>query len=164
MTWFINPRSTYIYRVQTESGVFRTIDPPPPLHPASVSSPRIKGGGVHTRRAVRGWGVKISEDARHWIGLLQYNSSTYKPIQPHPHYPLPPPHIHYGAPIKLTALAADSPWPPWPPWPPSWPSSPDSSAATAVWFTIVTEDPKRSLRDHFRVRVKKSLKQAWAVF
>jgi hypothetical protein len=32
------------------SGVHRTIDPPPPLHPA--------------------------EDARHWIGLLQYNLST----------------------------------------------------------------------------------------
>jgi hypothetical protein len=42
------------------SGIFRTIDPPPPIHPASVSSPR----------AVRGWGVNISEDARHWIGLL----------------------------------------------------------------------------------------------
>ncbi len=55
------------------SGVFRTIDPPPPLHPASVSSPRTKGGEVHTRSAV---GVKISEDARHWIGLLQYNPST----------------------------------------------------------------------------------------
>jgi hypothetical protein len=38
------------------SGAFRTIDPPPPLHPASVSYPRIKGGGIHTRRAVRGWG------------------------------------------------------------------------------------------------------------
>jgi hypothetical protein len=25
---------------------------------------------------VRGWGVNISEDARHWIGLLQYNPST----------------------------------------------------------------------------------------
>jgi hypothetical protein len=58
------------------SGVFRTIDPPPPLHPASVSSPRTKEGGVHTRRAVRGWGVNISEDARHGIGLLQYNTST----------------------------------------------------------------------------------------
>jgi hypothetical protein len=42
------------------SGVFRSIDPPPPLHPASVSSPR----------------TNISEDARHWIGLLQYNPST----------------------------------------------------------------------------------------
>jgi hypothetical protein len=27
------------------SGVFRTIDPQPPLHPASMSSPRTKGGG-----------------------------------------------------------------------------------------------------------------------
>jgi hypothetical protein len=30
------------------SGVFKNIeniDPPPPLHPASVSSPRTKGGG-----------------------------------------------------------------------------------------------------------------------
>ncbi len=45
--------------------------PPPP--------PKAGGGGarVHTRRAVRGWwGVNISEDARHWIGLLQYNPST----------------------------------------------------------------------------------------
>jgi hypothetical protein len=25
---------------------------------------------------VRGWEVNISEDARHWIGLLQYNPST----------------------------------------------------------------------------------------
>jgi hypothetical protein len=38
------------------SGVFQTIDPPPHLRPASVSSPRtngVGGGGVHTRRAVR---------------------------------------------------------------------------------------------------------------
>jgi hypothetical protein len=46
---------TYIEYI-TVSGVFRTIDPPPSLHPPSVSSPRTKGGGVHTRRAVRGWG------------------------------------------------------------------------------------------------------------
>jgi hypothetical protein len=31
------------------SGVFQNIDPPPPLHPASVSSPRTKsGGGTHS--------------------------------------------------------------------------------------------------------------------
>ncbi len=58
------------------SGVFRTIDPPPPLHPARVSSPRTKGRGVYTRQGKRGWGVNISEDARHWIGLLQYNPTT----------------------------------------------------------------------------------------
>ncbi len=64
-------QSTYIYRVQ--SSVWRLqnycIDPPPPLHPENVSSPRTKGGGVHTRRAVRGRGINISEDARRWIGL-----------------------------------------------------------------------------------------------
>ncbi len=27
----------------------------------------------HTRRAVRRWEVNLLEDARHWIGLLQYN-------------------------------------------------------------------------------------------
>ncbi len=67
---------TYI-EYRAESGVFRTIDLPPPLHPASASSPLTKGGEVHTRRAGRGWGgVNISEDARHWIGLLQYKPST----------------------------------------------------------------------------------------
>jgi hypothetical protein len=66
---------TYI-EYRAVSGVFPTIDPPPPLHPASVSSPAPKAGEVHTRRAVRGWGVNISEDARHLIGLLQYNPST----------------------------------------------------------------------------------------
>jgi hypothetical protein len=45
---------TYI-EYRAVSGVFRTNDPPPPLHPASVSSPR-KGGGLYIRRAVRGWG------------------------------------------------------------------------------------------------------------
>jgi hypothetical protein len=43
------------------SGVFLTIEFVSP--PESVSSPRTKGGGVHTRRAVRGWGVNILEDA-----------------------------------------------------------------------------------------------------
>ncbi len=62
------------------SGVFQNIDPPPPPHPASVSYPRAKGGWVHTRRAVRGWWVNILEDARHWIGLLQFNPSTVTPL------------------------------------------------------------------------------------
>ncbi len=63
------------------SGVFQNIDPPPPLHPASVSLLRIKGGVVNTRRAVRWWGVNIKEDARPWIGLLQFNPSTFTSIQ-----------------------------------------------------------------------------------
>jgi hypothetical protein len=28
--------------------------------------------------SLRGWGVNISEDARHWIGLLKYNPSTIR--------------------------------------------------------------------------------------
>ncbi len=47
------------------SGVFQNIDPHPPLPLESVSSPHTKGVGVHTRRAVRGWGVNILEDASH---------------------------------------------------------------------------------------------------
>jgi hypothetical protein len=35
------------------------------------SPPPATKAGVHTRRAERGWGVKILEDARHRIGLLQ---------------------------------------------------------------------------------------------
>ncbi len=72
---------TYI-EYRAVSGVFRTIDPPPPLHPASVSSPRTKGGGytLAGRWGGGGEGVNISEDARHWIGLLQYNPSTGKGI------------------------------------------------------------------------------------
>ncbi len=33
------------------------------------------------RRAVRGWGNNILEDARHWTSLLQYNLSTGKPLK-----------------------------------------------------------------------------------
>jgi hypothetical protein len=40
-------------------------------------APKAGGGGVHTRQGVRGLGVN-TEDARHWIGLLQYNPSTVK--------------------------------------------------------------------------------------
>ncbi len=70
---------TYI-EYRAVSGVFRTIGPPPNLLLASVSSPAPKA--VHSRRAVRGWGgVNISEDARHWIGLLQYNPSTVPGLQ-----------------------------------------------------------------------------------
>jgi hypothetical protein len=71
------PQSTYIYRVQSSVWRLPNYCLPPPLRPASVSSPRTKGGGGgHNRRAVKGWGVNISEEARYWIGLLQYNPST----------------------------------------------------------------------------------------
>ncbi len=49
------------------SGVFHTID---------------RGGGVHTRRAVRGVGGQYFEDARHWIGLLQYNPYEFNQLNP----------------------------------------------------------------------------------
>jgi hypothetical protein len=44
---------------------------------------------------MRGVGVNILEDARHWIGLLQYNLSTPLPLDPYYHtFPhLTPPHI-----------------------------------------------------------------------
>ncbi len=44
-----------------------------PLHPASVSSPRTKGGEG-------GGGSIFLEDARHRTGLLQYNLSTVQKI------------------------------------------------------------------------------------
>ncbi len=59
---------------RVQSSVWHLPNPHPPLHPASVSSPRIKGGG-HTRGG-EGVGGNILEDAKHWIGLLQYNPST----------------------------------------------------------------------------------------
>jgi hypothetical protein len=70
---------TYIeYRTVYYMASSELLTPPPPLHPASVSPPPAPkaGGGVYTRQEVRGWGVNISEDARHWIGLLQYNPPT----------------------------------------------------------------------------------------
>ncbi len=70
------PVKSSSHKVLTEyravSGVFRTIDPPPPLHPASVSSPRPKGVGVHTRRAVRGWGGGSIFRKTPDIGLASY--------------------------------------------------------------------------------------------
>ncbi len=51
------------------SGVFRTIYHPPPLHPASVSSPRL--WGQYTRRAVRGGGSIFRKTSD--IGLASYS-------------------------------------------------------------------------------------------
>jgi hypothetical protein len=75
-----DPQSTYICRVQSCFWPLPKYSPPtPPLHPASVSSPpHQRRGGTDARRAVRG--VNILEDARHRIGLLQYNLSTARPV------------------------------------------------------------------------------------
>ena len=62
---------TYV-EYRAVSGVFQNIDPPPPQSTQRVCPPpEPKDGGAHTRRAVRGWGVNILENTRHWIGLLQ---------------------------------------------------------------------------------------------
>jgi hypothetical protein len=64
------------------SDVFQNIDPPPPLPLASVSFPRTKGGGVHTRRAVRGMGGQFWKTPA--IGLASYNNlSTGTPVTLH---------------------------------------------------------------------------------
>jgi hypothetical protein len=47
---------TYI-EYRAVSGVFQNNDPPPPFHPANVSSPRTKSGG-YTLQGVRGVGVQ----------------------------------------------------------------------------------------------------------
>jgi hypothetical protein len=48
------------------AGVFQNIDPPHPLTPRRVCTPRFFGaGGGHTRWLERGVGVNILEDVRH---------------------------------------------------------------------------------------------------
>ncbi len=64
---------TYV-KYRAVFGVFQNIDPPTPLHPASVSSPRTKGQWAEEGGG-GGWGVNILEEARHRTGLLQYNLS-----------------------------------------------------------------------------------------
>ncbi len=41
----LKAQSAYVCRVQSSVWRLQNIDPPPPLHPASVFSPRTKGGG-----------------------------------------------------------------------------------------------------------------------
>ncbi len=77
----VGPQSTYICRVQ--SSVWRLPKYWPPPHPTPSPQrecvlPRTKGGEVSTLAGR--WGVNILEDARHWIGLLQFNPSTCRPI------------------------------------------------------------------------------------
>jgi hypothetical protein len=78
-SWKPDAKSSYIYRVQ--SSVWHlpnywspTLSPPSecvlPPHQRRVE-------GVHTRRAVRGCGVNISKDARHWMA-----SYCIIPLQP----------------------------------------------------------------------------------
>ncbi len=66
MDWYMHKVPTYV-EYRAVSGVFQNIDPPPPSPPSECVLP------PHQRR---GGGVNILKDARHWIGLLQYNLST----------------------------------------------------------------------------------------
>jgi hypothetical protein len=62
------PQSTYFtVRGQSYFSRSKILTPHPPLRPASLSSPRNKGGG-HTLAGRRGgWGVNILEDERNRI-------------------------------------------------------------------------------------------------
>ncbi len=81
------PQSTYRCRVQSCVWRLPKYWPPTPRAPSPPSEcvlPPHQRWGAHTRRAVRGWRGNILEDARHRIGLLQYNLSTCL-TQPWPH-------------------------------------------------------------------------------
>jgi hypothetical protein len=76
-----DPQSTYICRVQSSVWRLPKYWPPTPSPPSECVLPPHQRRGVPTRRAVRGWeGGQYLEDARHWIGLLQYNPSTVRPV------------------------------------------------------------------------------------
>ena len=49
----------------------KVLTPHPPLRPASLSSPRNRGGGYTLAGRRGGWGVNILEDERKRIALLQ---------------------------------------------------------------------------------------------
>ncbi len=63
------PQSTYECRVQSSVWRLSNTDLPPPSPPSECVLPPHNGGGVN-----------ILKDARHWIGLLQYDPSTGLPI------------------------------------------------------------------------------------
>jgi hypothetical protein len=67
-----------VCRVQSSVWRLPKYWPPTPFPASACVLPlhQRRGGGVNTRRAVRGWGVNILKDARHRIGLFQYNLST----------------------------------------------------------------------------------------
>ena len=77
------PQSTYIYRVQSSVWRLTNYWPPHPLSTQRVCPPLASKAGGYTLagRWGRGWEVIISEDARHWIGLLQYDPSTVPTVR-----------------------------------------------------------------------------------
>ncbi len=72
------------YRLQSRVWRLPNYWPRTPSPPSEcVLLQHQRRGGTHSarRRAVRGWQVNISEDAGHWIGLIQYNPSTCSPCK-----------------------------------------------------------------------------------
>ncbi len=74
------------------SGVFQNIDPPPPLRECVL--PPHQRRGLHSRRAVRGWGSIFWKTPD--IGLASYSTisprydpSTFEDSSPSPPPPLP---------------------------------------------------------------------------
>jgi hypothetical protein len=96
---------TYI-EYRAVSDVFQNIDPPPPSPPSECVLPPHQRRGVHTRRAVRGWG-NILEDARHWIGLLQCNLSTSAALRVEVHLG---DHAESSSDIFYTSIIKSSAW------------------------------------------------------
>jgi hypothetical protein len=77
----VKAQSTFICKYRAVPRVFQNIDPPTPLSTQRVCPPPppSKGEGyTHSPGGERGRGVNILEDARHRIGLLQYNLSKGK--------------------------------------------------------------------------------------
>ncbi len=79
--WTINPTHKVITYIEYKalSGVFRTFDPPPPLHPVSVSSPRTKGGAYTLAGRWGGGGSIVRKTPDIGLVSLQYNPSTTLP-------------------------------------------------------------------------------------
>jgi len=62
-------------------GVFLNIDPPSPSTPSECVLPPHQRRKGYTLAGRWGGGEgNISEDARHWIGLIQFNPSTVLPF------------------------------------------------------------------------------------
>jgi hypothetical protein len=75
---YSQPQITYIYSVQSSVRRLLNYLPPTPSPPIEcVLPPHQRLGGTHSPGGEEvGGGGNILEDARHCIGLLQYNPST----------------------------------------------------------------------------------------
>ncbi len=86
----LRPQSTFIPRIPQCLSPRLNWDPPTPLPQANVLPPGTKGGRVHTRLRVRGWGSPNSDDWREslvlcllcaWVSPLRFLPTILPPIQ-----------------------------------------------------------------------------------